>query len=90
MKMVIDMAEIFFDTLRSTYEYITKEELLLKINDNILNQKTISPIYNQIIESSGESENNELGQNIVRTLEADNSEEMVTKVMKGKKINKII
>ena len=88
--MVIDMAEIFFDTLRSTYEYITKEELLLKINDNILNQKTISPIYNQIIESSGESENNELGQNIVRTLEADNSEEMVTKVMKGKKINKII
>jgi hypothetical protein len=37
-----------------------------------------------------ESENNELGQNIVKTLEADNSEEMVTKVMKGKKINKII
>jgi len=43
MKMVIDMAEIFFDTLRSTYEYITKEELLLKINENILNQSIIDP-----------------------------------------------
>jgi len=57
MKMVIDMAEIFFDTLKSTYEYITKEELLLKINDNILNQKTISQNNNQIIDSSGESLN---------------------------------
>jgi hypothetical protein len=51
------LAEIFFDTLKSTYEYITKEELLLKINDNILNQKTISQNNNQIIDSSGESLN---------------------------------
>ena len=35
------MAEVFFDTLRSTYEYITKEELLEKINENILNQSII-------------------------------------------------
>jgi len=43
MIMVIDMAEIFFDTLRSTYEYITKEEFLQKINENILNQLIIDP-----------------------------------------------
>ena len=43
MKMVIDMAEVFFDTLRSTYEYITKDELIHKINENILNQSIIDP-----------------------------------------------
>ena len=43
MKMVIDMAAVFFDTLRSTYEYITKDELIHKINDNILNLSIIDP-----------------------------------------------
>ena len=37
-KIVIDLAEVFLDTLKSTFEYITKEELLQKINENIINQ----------------------------------------------------
>ena len=43
MKTVIDIAEVFLDTLKSTYEYITKDELLQKINENILNQSNIIP-----------------------------------------------
>ena len=50
-KIVIDLAEVFLDTLKSTYEHITKEELLQKINENIVNQLTnslqiIEPIKN--------------------------------------------
>jgi hypothetical protein len=37
-KIVIDLAEVFLDTLKSTYEHITKEELIQKINENIENQ----------------------------------------------------
>ena len=37
MKLVIDIAEVFLDTLKSTYEHITKEELIQKINEKLLN-----------------------------------------------------
>jgi DNA polymerase III psi subunit len=36
-KIVIDIAEVFLDTLKSTYEHISNDELLQKINENILN-----------------------------------------------------
>jgi hypothetical protein len=35
-KMIIDILEAFFDTLKSSYHNITKEELLEKINEKLL------------------------------------------------------
>ena len=56
LKMVIDMSQVFFYTLKSTYEYISKDEFLLKINENILNQSTIEP-YELSIDTILESNN---------------------------------
>jgi hypothetical protein len=48
-KIIIDIAETFLDTLKSTYEYITKEELLQKINENILKLNNNNIIKSEIL-----------------------------------------
>jgi hypothetical protein len=70
MKFIIDIAGVFLDTLKSSYEYITKEELLQKINENILNQVTNIP--SPIIESNIELNNKpikKLNKKIINKLE---------------------
>jgi len=48
IKIIIDIAEVFLDTLKSSYEHITKDELLHKININIDNQLIENIEFNSI------------------------------------------
>ena len=48
IKLIIDISGCFLDTLKSTYQYITKKELLDKINDKIFKIKSDINIFNNI------------------------------------------
>ena len=58
IKFIIDIAEVFLDTLKSSYEYITKDELLQKINENLENQ--LIELNNQPIKKINENLENQL------------------------------